>query len=81
MQSMSHCSTYRTALLLPSITQKLESMLVVKELNANLFDDALSDELLLEALTCPISGVEPDYQRLELLGERCCTSDHSMNNT
>ena len=46
----------------------LERMTLTKELNANYFDDKLSDEYLLAALTPPMASIEYDYERLELLG-------------
>ncbi|RDB22674.1 Dicer-like protein 1 [Hypsizygus marmoreus] len=62
-------STLRTACLLPSILRRIDDFLLVKELNAQLFDDAISEDLLLIALSAPSSGVECDYERLELLGD------------
>ncbi|KAI0698923.1 hypothetical protein BC835DRAFT_1333420 [Cytidiella melzeri] len=62
-------STFRTALLLPSITHMLERMLLAKELNAKYFNSSLSDYHLLAALTPPVASVEYDYERLELLGD------------
>ncbi|KAI0091960.1 hypothetical protein BDY19DRAFT_1027492 [Irpex rosettiformis] len=62
-------STFRTALLLPSVTHMLERMLLTKELNARYFDDEISDEQLLAALSPPVANIEYDYERLELLGD------------
>ncbi|KAF5387826.1 hypothetical protein D9615_000336 [Tricholomella constricta] len=62
-------STMRTARLLPSITRRIDDLLLVKELNARLFDHAISDKLLHMALCTPSCGVEYDYERLELLGD------------
>ncbi|KAF8640108.1 hypothetical protein AX17_001344 [Amanita inopinata Kibby_2008] len=60
---------YRTALLLPSIFHRIDSILLVKELNAVLFDSVLSDKLLHIAITCPSAAMDFDYERLELLGD------------
>lgn len=62
-------STLRTALLIPSITRRIDDLLLVKEVNAKLFDQEISEDLLHMALCTPSSGVEYDYERLELLGE------------
>ncbi|TFK55753.1 ribonuclease III [Heliocybe sulcata] len=62
-------STFRTALLLPSITRRINDMLLVKELNAKLFDHCLREDLLHTAITAPSAGFEFDYERLELLGD------------
>ncbi|KAI0347065.1 ribonuclease III [Trametopsis cervina] len=62
-------STFRTALLLPSITHMLERMLLAKELNAKYFNSAITDEHLLAALSPPMANVEYNYERLELLGD------------
>ncbi|KAF8076296.1 hypothetical protein FPV67DRAFT_1471163 [Lyophyllum atratum] len=62
-------STLRTARLLPSVTRRIDDLLLVKELNAQFFDHAISDKLLHMALCTPSCGVEYDYERLELLGD------------
>lgn len=62
-------STMRTALLLPSITRRLDDLLLVKELNAKYFDNAISEPLLHMALCAPSAVVEYNYERLELLGK------------
>ncbi|GLB33718.1 putative PAZ domain containing protein [Lyophyllum shimeji] len=62
-------STLRTARLLPSITRRIDDFLLVKELNAQCFEHAISDQLLHMALCTPSCGVEYDYERLELLGD------------
>ncbi|EPQ59279.1 hypothetical protein GLOTRDRAFT_136195 [Gloeophyllum trabeum ATCC 11539] len=62
-------STFRTALLLPSITRRIDDMLLVKELNAKIFDHSLQEDLLHTAITAPAAGFEFDYERLELLGD------------
>ena len=46
----------------------LEKILLVKELNAQYFNDALEEKLLLAALSPPTAELEYDYDRLELLG-------------
>ncbi|KAG5644065.1 hypothetical protein DXG03_009155 [Asterophora parasitica] len=62
-------STMRTMRLLPSITRRIDDLLLVKELNARLFDHAISDTLLHTAITTPSCGIEFDYERLEILGD------------
>ncbi|KAG6857350.1 hypothetical protein H0H87_005653 [Tephrocybe sp. NHM501043] len=62
-------SVMRTALLLPSITRRIDEFLLVKELNASLFEHKVSDVLLHMALSTPSSGAEYNYERLELLGD------------
>jgi endoribonuclease Dicer len=59
----------RTALLLPSITRRIDDLLLVKELNAKYFDNAIFEDLLYMAICAPSAAVEHDYERLELLGE------------
>jgi endoribonuclease Dicer len=56
------------ALLIPSITRRLDSFLLVKELNARFFNHQISEALLDMAITAPSSRAEYDYERLELLG-------------
>ncbi|KAJ3502176.1 hypothetical protein NLJ89_g9005 [Agrocybe chaxingu] len=62
-------STLRTALLLPSIMRRLDDLLLVKELNAKFFDNAVREDLLHNAICTPSAGLEYDYERLELLGD------------
>ncbi|KAJ7499006.1 hypothetical protein FB451DRAFT_1203918 [Mycena latifolia] len=62
-------STFRTALLVPSITRRLDSFLLVKELNARFFNHQISEALLDIAITAPSTRTEYDYERLELLGD------------
>ncbi|KAG6890960.1 hypothetical protein C0995_000917 [Termitomyces sp. Mi166 len=62
-------SVLRTARLLPSIMRRLDELLLVKELNAKLFDNRISDTFLHMALCTPSCGAEYDYERLELLGD------------
>lgn len=63
-------STFRTLLLLPSITRRIDDQLLVKELNAKFFHHSILERLLIAALTPSVAGVEYDYERLELLGMR-----------
>ena len=58
----------KTAMLLPSITRRLDDLLLVKEMNARFFDHAIREDLLHNALCTPSAGLEYDYERLELLG-------------
>ncbi|KAG2369893.1 hypothetical protein BDR07DRAFT_1447280 [Suillus spraguei] len=62
-------STYRTALLLPSITRRIDDFLVVKELNAQFFANMILEQHLLSAVFAPSATFETDYERLELLGD------------
>lgn len=62
-------STYRTVLLLPSITRRIDDFLIVKELNAQLFGNMILEQHLLSAIFAPSATFETDYERLELFGE------------
>ncbi|KDQ64866.1 hypothetical protein JAAARDRAFT_684703 [Jaapia argillacea MUCL 33604] len=62
-------STFRTALILPSITRRIDDILLVKEINAKFFDNCIKETHLHAALTAPSAGFEFDYERLELLGD------------
>ncbi|KAI0069087.1 ribonuclease III [Artomyces pyxidatus] len=62
-------NTFRTALLLPSITRRIDDFLIVKELNAMLFDHSIHEHHLFAAISAPSVGAEFDYERLELLGD------------
>ena len=55
--------------MLPSITRRIDDLLLVKEINAKLFDHAIIERHLHSAITAPSAGVEFDYERLELLGK------------
>ncbi|KAG9317557.1 hypothetical protein JVU11DRAFT_1764 [Chiua virens] len=62
-------STFRTALLLPSITKRIEDFLIVHELNANLLSYSINENLLLAAISAPSAGFEVNYERLEFFGD------------
>ncbi|KAJ7507711.1 hypothetical protein B0H11DRAFT_1968259 [Mycena galericulata] len=62
-------STFRTVLLFPSMSRRLDSFLLVKELNARFFHHQISEVLLDMAITAPSTRMEYDYERLELLGD------------
>lgn len=62
-------SVIRTALLMPSITRRLDDILLVKDLNAKLFDHCINETVLHEAISTPSVSAEYDYERLELLGD------------
>ena len=47
---------------------KIDEILLVKEVNARMFDNVIREDLLREALTPPAAGVEFNYERLEILG-------------
>ena len=61
-------SYFRTSLLIPSITHKIDAFMLVKELNARLFDNSILEDYLLSAICSPSAAFEHDYERLELLG-------------
>lgn len=42
--------------------------MLVKELNARLFDNSILEDHLLSAISSPSAAFEQDYERLELLG-------------
>ncbi|KAF4602175.1 hypothetical protein EYR40_005379 [Pleurotus pulmonarius] len=62
-------STFRTALALPSVLRRVDELLLVKELNARLFNYNVREDLLHMAVSTPSSVIEYDYERLELLGD------------
>ncbi|KAF8268238.1 hypothetical protein EI94DRAFT_1661195 [Lactarius quietus] len=62
-------STFRTALLLPSVMRRIDDMLLVTELNATLFDHSIRETQLHAAISAPSACAEFDYERLELLGD------------
>ncbi|KAI5124869.1 hypothetical protein M0805_007301 [Coniferiporia weirii] len=62
-------SVYRSATLLPSITSRLDDVLLIKELNAKYFDHSIAEPQLHAAVSSPSAAVEFDYERLELLGD------------
>ena len=47
---------------------KIDEALLVKELNARMFDNIIREDLLREALTPPGAEAECSYERLEILG-------------
>ena len=52
--------------------RRIDDFLLIKELNARLFENAISEDLLHVAVSAPSSCIEYDYERLELLGESHC---------
>ncbi|KAL0949733.1 hypothetical protein HGRIS_009773 [Hohenbuehelia grisea] len=62
-------SSFRTALLLPSVMKRIDEFLIVKQLNAKYFDFDIAEVLLHMAISTPSSAIEYDYERLELLGD------------
>ncbi|KAH9943037.1 uncharacterized protein BXZ73DRAFT_87473 [Epithele typhae] len=62
-------STYRTLLLLPSLSDKLDALLLTKELNARLLHGAALEPLLLAALSARAAWTDANYERLEFLGD------------
>lgn len=55
---------------------RIEHILLVKELNSNLFGDAIEEELLLAAISSPSANVEMNYERLEFLGTHSARKQH-----
>ena len=47
---------------------RIDEILLVKELNARMFDNVIREDLLREALTPPAAEAEYNYERLEILG-------------
>ncbi|KAI0366397.1 hypothetical protein BV20DRAFT_1002477 [Pilatotrama ljubarskyi] len=62
-------STFRTLWLLPSILTKIDSYLLVKELDAKLFHHTISEPHLLVALSTRAAWTDANYERLEFLGD------------
>ncbi|KAI9001162.1 ribonuclease III [Trametes punicea] len=62
-------STFRTLWLLPSIMTKIDSYLLVKELDAKLFRLTISEQQLLVALSTRAAWTDDNYERLEFLGD------------
>ncbi|KAI0352690.1 hypothetical protein OH77DRAFT_1428097 [Trametes cingulata] len=62
-------STFRTLWLLPSILTKIDSYLLVKELDAKLFHHTISEPQLLVALSTRAAWTDANYERLEFLGD------------
>ncbi|KAJ8523549.1 hypothetical protein ONZ45_g63 [Pleurotus djamor] len=62
-------SIFRTAMAIPSILNRINDFLLVKELNAKLFRHEIREDLLHMALSTPSACNEYDYERLELLGD------------
>lgn len=62
-------SLMRTLLLVPSIFHKIDDLLIVKELNMQLFNNSIREDLLYMAVTTVSAEQEHNYERLELLGE------------
>lgn len=54
---------------MPSIMTKIDETLLVKELNARMFDNLIREDLLREALTPPAAEAGFNYERLEILGD------------
>ena len=47
---------------------KIDETLLVKELNARMFDNVIREDLLRDALTPPAAEAGFNYERLEILG-------------
>ncbi|KAI0334804.1 ribonuclease III [Cubamyces sp. BRFM 1775] len=62
-------STFRTLWLIPSIMTRIDSYLLVKELNAKLFHLSIHEQQLLVALSTRAAWTESNYERLEFLGD------------
>lgn len=48
---------------------KIDETLLVKELNARMFDNVIREDLLREALTPPAADAGFNYERIEILGD------------
>ncbi len=46
----------------------VDSVLLIKEVNWNMFSGIFQEERLHAAMVCPTASMEHDYERLELLG-------------
>ncbi|KAH9894228.1 ribonuclease III [Cubamyces lactineus] len=62
-------STFRTLWLIPSIMTRIDSYLLVKELDARLFHLSIHEQQLLVALSTRAAWTESNYERLEFLGD------------
>jgi len=58
----------RTLTLLPSIMKRVDETLLVLEFNAMYFNNEINSNALRAAISAPSTGLEEDYERLELLG-------------
>lgn len=47
---------------------RIDEILLVKELNARMFNNVIREDLLREALTPPAAEAGLNYERLEILG-------------
>ncbi|CAG8433757.1 11080_t:CDS:2 [Ambispora gerdemannii] len=61
-------SVFRSAMLLPSIFTRFDSLLLARELRLR-FELPVRDDLLLVALSTPSANMEMNYERLETLGD------------
>lgn len=52
---------------------KIDETLLVKEINARMFDNVIREDLLREALTPPGAEAECSYERAEILGNDTTT--------
>jgi endoribonuclease Dicer len=64
-------SFYRSCTLLPSILLRYDQVFLARQLNEELFDNMITEEHLVEALTVPEAMQSFDYQTLEFFGD-CC---------
>ncbi|CAE6432434.1 unnamed protein product [Rhizoctonia solani] len=62
-------STFRTALLIPSVIWHIENVLVAKEVNLTFFQGQIRDELVMHALCSRMAHRTFSYERLEFLGD------------
>ncbi|KAG8781886.1 hypothetical protein FRC12_021420 [Ceratobasidium sp. 428] len=62
-------TTFRTALIMPSIVWHIENLLIAKELNLTLFQGQVRDDLLMHALCSQMARRTFNYERLEFLGD------------
>jgi endoribonuclease Dicer len=71
----------RALTFLPSVTRKIDNLLLVKEFNAIFFDNAICEEDLQAALTPPAALCDYDYERLEFIGaQQAYRPERMLNN-
>lgn len=62
-------SFYESCILLPSILERYDQVLLARELNKKLFNNCLIEQHLVEALTLSRTGHVFNYQKLEFYGD------------
>ncbi|KAK0536448.1 Dicer-like protein 1 [Tilletia horrida] len=62
-------SAYRSALMLPSLLERVDQMLGAQRCNVEIFESKIAVAPLIEALTAPTAGFAYNYERLEFIGD------------